>query len=111
MATPAPESPPIAVAPPPLPAAAPQPLPATKEPAATAAAETPKSNATPTSARAAARTVAKPAPEKAAVAVERPPKAPPRTEGNTPKCSDILQKASLEALTAEEKDYLRKECK
>ncbi len=111
MAGPAPESPPIAVAPPPLPAAAPQPLPATKEPAATAAAETPKSNAAPASARTAARTVVKPAPEKPAVAVERPPKAPPRTEGNTPKCSDILQKASLEALTAEEKDYLRKECK
>ena len=35
--------------------------------------------------------------------------APPRTAGS--RCSDILQKASLEPLTASEADYLRRECR
>jgi hypothetical protein len=52
---------------------------------------------------------------KAAKPVERatrtPEAAPPRTESNSSRCSDILQKASLEALTAEETAFLRKVCK
>jgi hypothetical protein len=47
--------------------------------------------------------------------VERGPRAtataPPKSETNPSKCSDILQKASLEALTDDEAAFLRKECR
>ncbi|MEE8616649.1 MAG: hypothetical protein V3T11_15725, partial [Roseateles sp.] len=37
--------------------------------------------------------------------------APARAKPNGSRCSDILQKASLEALTPAETDYLKKECR
>jgi hypothetical protein len=36
---------------------------------------------------------------------------PPRNESNSARCSDILQKASLESLTEDETAFMRKECK
>jgi serine/threonine protein kinase len=53
-------------------------------------------------------------PEKAAVAPTTSPRAeaPPRNAGGKPdKCSDILQRASLQPISREEADYLRKECR
>ena len=94
-----PPAPPPAPAPvaPPAPAPAPQPAPARIP--------TPAPIAKPTKAQ--TKTVEpKPA--------EREPRAsaaPPRSETNSSRCSDILQKASLEALTADETAFLRKECK
>ena len=41
----------------------------------------------------------------------RTPTPPPRTTGTSARCSDILQKASLENLNDEEAAFLRKECK
>jgi len=95
-------TPPPPPAPEPMPAPAPPPRPVAPAPAP---AVTP-------AAKPAAKSQAK---AKAAKPVERatrtPEAAPPRTESNSSRCSDILQKASLEALTAEETAFLRKECK
>lgn len=56
----------------------------------------------------------RPARDSARAAPERPPTfaaPPPHSAGNHPaKCSDILQKASLEPLTADEATYLRSAC-
>ncbi|MEQ1686111.1 MAG: hypothetical protein ABL916_20885, partial [Burkholderiaceae bacterium] len=46
------------------------------------------------------------------VAAEPAPRpAPTNTAVNKARCSDILQKASLEPLTASEAEYLKKECR
>ncbi len=53
-------------------------------------------------------------PEKAAVtpSTSARTEAPPRNAGGKPdKCSDILQRASLQPISREEADYLRKECR
>ena len=53
-------------------------------------------------------------PKSKPAAAAAPPRseAPPRNAGVNPaKCSDILQKASLEPITGEEAAYLRKECR
>jgi len=84
-------APPPATAPAPAPAPAPEPTP---EPAATAK---PKREPRPVPAEAAA----KPAPERAT---------PTNAAATRARCSDILQKASLEPLTASEAAYLRREC-
>ena len=52
------------------------------------------------------------APEPRPIAAEPAPKpAPTNTAVNKARCSDILQKASLEPLTASEAEYLKKECR
>jgi len=63
----------------------------------------------------------KPVPAKKAASVSAPPPAAPTPAVPSPaapkspelqsKCSDILQKASLETLSADEKAFLRKECR
>jgi hypothetical protein len=52
--------------------------------------------------------------KKAAPAAATPPRveAPPKNAGVKPaKCSDILQKASLEPISREEAEFLRRECR
>jgi serine/threonine protein kinase len=73
------------------------PTPAASTPPATRPRREPRPAATDT-------TVARPAPERAA-----PP--PTNAAAVRAKCSDILQKASLEPLTADEAAFLRKECR
>ena len=121
VATPAPvaDTPaPAVTAEPPASAPAPvtvAPAPVRSEPAATPAPPVQPRAAPAQPPAVATRPAPKPAPRPAAEKTgEPPPRAqnlPPKTEANSSKCSDILQKASLEALTADETAYLRKECR
>ena len=86
-----------APAPPPAPEPAPAVVPPTPSVTAAPALEKPK-----------VRPVPKPAETKRAPPA---PAAPPKTQAIPSRCSDILQKASLEALTDDETAYLRRECK
>ena len=104
---------------------APSPVTATRVPAATAsapAATTPKRGPVPTPVEAATKaTPAETPPDRPARAAQLPRRAarsaaiepsPPKNAGGRPaRCSDILQKASLESLTDEEAAYLRRECR
>jgi hypothetical protein len=82
---------------------APPPASATTAPMVSAAASKPKREPRIVEPR-----VAEPRP----VAAEPAPKpAPTNTAGNKARCSDILQKASLEPLTASEAEFLKKECR
>ena len=91
-AAPPPMDTPPAPAPAPVPAPAPPPAAADSRPAPRPPRATPAAEPTPRS----------------APTVSAPP--PAARAARSPRCSDILQKASLEALTAEEGAYLRKEC-
>lgn len=105
----------------PSPEAAPAPAPTTAPsagPAAASAADTPASvaPASPAPTQPAATPAPAPASAPTAVAPAAPkprpganPPAPSATKGA--RCSDILQKASLEPLTASEAAYLKKECR
>jgi serine/threonine protein kinase len=121
VAAPAPvETPAVAPAPVPAPAVAEvasQPTPAAAEPAPPPAVEA--AAPAPAVERAPEPAARPPAPEpKPRIVPQRPPPAvdaepaPPRNAGVKPaRCSDILQKASLEPLTAEEAAYLKRECR
>ncbi|MDR7268687.1 serine/threonine protein kinase [Pelomonas saccharophila] len=121
LATPAPapaqlppaSAPAPAAAPEPVPvASAPQPIPAASAPDLPASTAPPPPAPTPASAPAPAAPAPTPASAASAVPKPRPAApapAPVATKGA--KCSDILQKASLEPLTASEAAYLKKECR
>jgi serine/threonine protein kinase len=82
---------------------APPPASATTAPTVSAAASKPKREP---------RIVEPRVAESRPVAAEPAPKpAPTNTAGNKARCSDILQKASLEPLTASEAEFLKKECR
>jgi serine/threonine protein kinase len=106
-----PAPPPVVAAPAPTPVPPPPPIAKTIEPAPPAPV---KPEATPAPAAA-----AKPSTKKLATIDDNKPAAkpartvgaPPRNESNSARCSDILQKASLESLTEEETAFMRKECK
>ena len=93
---------PVIEAPAPLRQAAPAPGATTAAPVS-AAASKPKREA-----RIAEPRVTEPRP---VVAEPAPKPAPTNTAVNKARCSDILQKASLEPLTASEAEYLKKECR
>ncbi|RTL15868.1 MAG: serine/threonine protein kinase [Burkholderiales bacterium] len=117
---------PAPVPPAPAPLVVAQP-PAAEQPAASAAASLPADGAastvsgtaqlTPEAAPAPASTqdsaAASAPPSVAAAPAASKPRiaAPARAKPNGSRCSDILQKASLEALTPAETDYLKKECR
>jgi serine/threonine protein kinase len=105
---PAPAQAPIAAAPVPvIEAPAPSP-PAAPAPATTAAPVSAAASKPKREPRVAEPRVTEPRP----VATEAAPKpAPTNTAVNKARCSDILQKASLEPLTASEAEYLKKECR
>jgi serine/threonine protein kinase len=111
-----PPSPSLAPSPAPSPAAAPPPTPVASAPDAVASAAPVLPTATPAAAPAPTPAPAASAPTPAAVApaVPKPratvPAAAP-SEAKGARCSDILQKASLEPLTASETAYLKKECR
>ncbi len=126
-ATPAPPAPTLTVASAPLVASAPAttmlPASAASMPVAPARAETPApaaSAAAPASAVASAPAVTAPAAVEPPVREVKPARvephartrpAVPRHAGEGSRCSDILQKASLEPLTGEEAAYLKRECR
>jgi serine/threonine protein kinase len=98
--------PPVVAAPAPAPAPVASPV-AAPTPAPAPVAEVPPPAPTPAPAPAEA-----PAPRRAAEAPKPAPvvkAAEPHVNGA--RCSDILQKASLEALTRQETDYLKRECR
>ncbi|WP_056198856.1 serine/threonine-protein kinase [Pelomonas sp. Root1237] len=113
---------PAELAPPPAPAsaaaAAPAPAPIASSPvqaaSAASAPDTPASTAPVPPAPAPAPTASAPTPIAVAPAAPKPRPAvtaPAPSEAKGAKCSDILQKASLEPLTASETAYLKKECR
>jgi serine/threonine protein kinase len=85
-------------------AAAPIPAPAAPEPSAVAG-DVP--SATPPSLPASTRPRREPSPARS----EAPSPRPTSSRAGSERCSDILQKASLEALSAEEAAYLKRECR
>lgn len=120
VATPAPVPEPAAsalTASPPPPAAAPPPAPVattpTPEPAPPATTSVPAPAPPPAAPRRAEPAPRAPAEtRRAATRSETEEAAPSRTVGVRPaRCSDILQKASLEPLSAEETAYLKRECR
>jgi serine/threonine protein kinase len=96
---------PVAPEPPPPVVAAPAPAPVAVVPAVAAPAPAPAVVAGP--APAPRPPVASPAPRREAAE----PAPPPRSAARPERCSDILQKASLEALDAEETAFLRSQCR
>lgn len=112
---------PAQLQPSPSPQAAPAPAPATaltaSSPQAASAAPAPDTPASATllpPAPASAPAASAPAPTAVAPAAPKPRAAvagPARSATEGEKCSDILQKASLEPLTASEAAYLKKECR
>ena len=122
VATPAP--------PPPAPASEPAPAPAVQEavvppapaPAPPPSEPVPAPTPAPIEAKVPPPAVVEPKPDPAPRVTQEPRRAarqaptkadaPPKNAGVKPaRCSDILQKASLEPLTAEEADYLKRECR
>ncbi len=111
----APAPPPVVAAPAPAPAPVPVPAPAPiAQPVEPPPPATVKAEPTPApalAAKPAAKKAEKAADGKPAAKPARAAAAPPRNESNSARCSDILQKASLESLTEEETAFMRKECK